>query len=130
MLELRNHNPIRPGTKMKRIIPLIAGSLLILSSNSFAEEYFCISDREKPKHCNEGDIILVKPTMMPRVCDFNQQILRMPKKENSAEYVCRYTGKILSVKELKRPQIPAQNSAYPPPRKEKKKGFGNMPFFK
>lgn len=115
---------------MKRITILIAGSLLILSNNSFAEEYFCISNHEKPKHCNEGDIVLVKPTMMPRVCDFNKQILRMPKNEKSAEYVCRYTGNILSVKELKRPKTAPQNAGYPPPRKEKKKTFGSMPFFK
>ncbi len=114
---------------MKKISAIMAGSLLILSNSSFAQEYFCISNHEKPKHCNEGDIVLVKPTMMPRVCDFNKQILRMPKSEKSAEYVCRYTGSILSVKELKRPNIPAQNTTFPPPRKEKK-GFGSMPFFK
>ena len=114
---------------MRKITIIIAGSLLILSNTGFAQEYFCISNHEKPKHCNEGDIVLVKPTMMPRVCDFNKQILRMPKKESTAEYLCRYTGTILSVKELKRPKIPAQNAGFPPPRKEKK-GFGSIPFFK
>ncbi|MCU7835795.1 MAG: hypothetical protein KZQ83_11170 [gamma proteobacterium symbiont of Taylorina sp.] len=113
---------------MKKISAIITGTLLIISNSSYAEEYFCVSNHEKPRHCYEGDIILVKPTMMPRVCDFNQQILRMPKNENAAEYVCRYTGIILSVKELKRP--PKSNGTYPPPRKEKKKGFGSMPFFK
>jgi len=113
---------------MKKFSVIIVGTLLALSNSSYAVEYFCISNHEKPKHCSEGDIVVVKPTMMPRVCDFSQQILRMPKGENSAEYVCRYTGKILSVKELKRPK--KNKGMYPPPVKEKKKGFGSMPFFK
>ena len=114
---------------MKKITMIIASSILMLSNTGFAQEYFCISNHEKPKHCNEGDIVLVKPTMMPRVCDFNKQILRMTKSENTAEYLCRYTGTILSVKELKRPNVPPQKSSFPAPRKEKK-GFGSMPFFK
>ncbi len=115
---------------MKLINAIIASALLSVSNTGFAEEYFCISNHEKPKHCNTGDIVLVKPTMMPRVCDFNAQILRMPKNETTAEYLCRYTGTILSVKELnKRKTAPAQARQMPPPRKEKKM-FDSMPFFK
>lgn len=117
---------------MKIASSLIAGSLLLISGSSFAE-YFCISDQGKPKHCNEGDILLVKPTMVPRVCDFNQQILRMPKAEKTADYLCRYTGKILSVKELinRTPEPSQKNSTRPPPkRKSNNKMFDNMPFFK
>ena len=115
---------------MKLISGIIAGALLSVSNIGFAEEYFCISDHEKPKHCNAGDIVLVKPTMMPRVCDFNAQILRMPKNEKSAEYLCRYTGTILAVKELqKRKAAPKPMRPMPPPKKEKKM-FDSMPFFK
>jgi len=117
---------------MKIASSLIAGSLLLISGSSFAE-YFCISDEGKPNHCNEGDILLVKPTMVPRVCDFDKQILRMPKGEKTADYLCRYTGTILSVKELKsRKPDPAQvNGMRPPPTKRKNnKMFDNMPFFK
>lgn len=117
---------------MKIANSLIAASLLLLSGNSFAE-YFCISDQGKPNHCEQGDIVLVKPTMVPRVCDFDQQILRMPKGEKTADYLCRYTGKILSVKELKsrQPPPPNQTQGFPPPQKRKDNGmFSNMPFFK
>ncbi len=109
----------------------LAGSLLIISSNSFAE-YFCISDQGKPKHCELGDIILVKPTLVPRVCDFDAQILRMPKTDKTAEYLCRYTGTILAIKELKsrRPPVNQNNNMRPPPPKKNNKMFGSMPFFK
>lgn len=120
---------------MKILNSFITGVLLLLTSISYAsafETYFCISDQGKPKHCNEGDIIMVKPTMVPRVCDFKQQILRMPKGENVADYLCRYTGKILAVKELKsrsaskvKPQV---NNVQQQPRKNKM--FDKMPFFK
>ena len=117
---------------MKIISGMMAGALLIVANNSFAE-YFCLSDQGKPKHCNEGDILLVKPTMVPRVCDFDAQILRMPKTDKKAEYLCRYTGTILAIKELKsrRPAPPVNNM--PPPQKKKKsnnKMFDSMPFFK
>ncbi|MCW8930462.1 MAG: hypothetical protein OQL19_09520 [Gammaproteobacteria bacterium] len=115
---------------MKIVSSIIAGVLLMLSNNSFAE-YFCISDQGKPKHCEQGDIILVKPTLVPRVCDFDAQILRMPKTDKTAEYLCRYTGNILAIKELKsrrdnqmKPIIP------PPPKKKNNKMFDSMPFFK
>lgn len=112
----------------------LAGSLLIISNNSFAE-YFCISDQGKPKHCDQGDIVLVKPTLVPRVCDFDAQILRMPKTDKTAEYLCRYTGTILAIKELKSRRQPMQpNNGMPPngmpPPKKNNKMFGNMPFFK
>lgn len=115
---------------MKFISSLIAGTLLLISNNSFAE-YFCISDQSKPKHCEQGDIILIKPTMVPRVCDFDAEILRMPKSEKTAEYLCRYTGEILAVKELKNRRRPAAKpmDMAPPPKKDNKM-FGNMPFFK
>lgn len=118
---------------MKITRGIITAALLVLSSNSFAE-YFCISDQGKPRHCEKGDIILVKPTLMPRVCDFDAQILRMPKAENKAEYLCRYTGNILAIKELKsrRQSINQMNNmrqAAPPPKKNNKM-FDNMPFFK
>jgi len=71
---------------VKIISGVVAGALLILSNNSFAE-FFCISDQGKPRHCEQGDIILVKPTLVPRVCDFDAQILRMPKAENKADYL-------------------------------------------
>lgn len=122
---------------MKIASAIITGFLTMmlsgLSSAEFDEDYFCISDQGKPKHCNEGDIILVKPTMVPRVCDFEAQILRMPKAEKSADYLCRYTGIILGVKELKsRKPVPKQsNGTRPPPkRKSNNKMFDNMPFFK
>lgn len=114
---------------MKITSMVLGGSLLLLSSNSFAQ-YFCISDQGKPSHCEAGDIILIKPTMMPRVCDFSKQIKRMPKKENRAEYLCSYTGTILKIKELKsRVQQPPVNTVRPPPKKNNKM-FDNMPFFK
>lgn len=122
---------------MKIASGMIVGTLTMIISGvpttSFAEEYFCISTQGKPKHCNQGDILLVKPTMVPRVCDFERQILRMPKNEKAAEYLCRYTGTILGVKELKSrtPVVPNQpnNMRQPPPRKNNKM-FDNMPFFK
>ena len=122
---------------MKIANAMIAAALLLISGNSFAiTEYFCIADQGKPKHCNEGDIIMVKPTMVPRVCDFSQQILRMPKAENQADYLCRYTGKILAVKELKsrsdqrvRSQMMNQQQQQQEPPK-KNKMFDKMPFFK
>ncbi len=119
---------------MKIIKTLIAGSFLLLANNSFAE-YFCIADHGKPKHCEQGDIVLVKPTMMPRVCDFDAQIIRMPKAENKAEYLCRYTGTILTVKELVSRRPPAVNPnpnqrTQPPPKKKSKNPFDTMPFFK
>ncbi len=118
---------------MKMISGLIAAILLIIANNSFAE-YFCISDQGKPKHCDLGDIILVKPTLVPRVCDFDAQILRMPKTDKTAEYLCRYTGTILAVKELKsrRPPPPAKqiNNMRPPKKQNNNKMFNNMPFFK
>jgi len=109
---------------------IIAGTLLVLSNNSFSE-YFCISDQGKPRHCDEGDIVLVKPTMMPRVCDFEAQIVRMPKAESKAEYLCRYTGNILDIKELKSRRQPPQNkmNMRQPPKKNNKM-FNSMPFFK
>ena len=116
---------------MKISSSLIAGSLLMISSTSFAE-YFCISDQGKPNHCNEGDILLVKPTMVPRVCDFSQQVIRMPKGEKTADYLCRYTGTILAVKELKS-RIPESNQPHgvrPPPPRKNNKMFDSMPFFK
>ena len=116
--------------KMKISSSLIAGSLLVMSSTSFAE-YFCISDQGKPNHCNEGDILLVKPTMVPRVCDFSKQIIRMPKGEKTADYLCRYTGTILAVKELKsRKPEPQPQGMRPPPKRKNNKMFDNMPFFK
>ena len=106
-------------------------ALLVLSNNSFAE-FFCISDQGKPKHCEKGDILLVKPTLVPRVCDFDAQILRMPKAENKAEYLCRYTGNILAIKELKsrRQPINQRNNMRPLPPKKNNKMFDSMPFFK
>jgi hypothetical protein len=115
----------------------IAASLLLFSGNSFAE-FFCISDQGKPKHCDAGDIILVQPKMMPRVCDFEKQILRMPKQENKADYLCVYTGTIRAVKELqRRADLRAQRQlqqqqmqALEEKKTERKSMFGNMPFFK
>jgi len=118
---------------MKITSVLLAGTFLVISNSSFAE-YFCISDQGKPKHCDVGDILLVKPTMVPRVCDFDAQILRMPKADKTAEYLCRYTGTVLAVKELRsrRPQLDQKNGIRPAPQKKKKnnKMFDNMPFFK
>lgn len=118
---------------MKMISGLAATALLLISNNSFAE-YFCISDQGKPKHCEIGDIILVKPTLVPRVCDFDAEILRMPKMDKTAEYLCRYTGTILAIKELKsrRSPPPAKqtNNIRPPKKKNSNKMFNNMPFFK
>ncbi|MCP3852685.1 MAG: hypothetical protein GY694_21030 [Gammaproteobacteria bacterium] len=115
---------------MKIATTLITGTLLVLSHNSFAE-YFCISDQGKPRHCDEGDIVLVQPTMMPRVCDFDAQIIRMPKAENKAEYLCRYTGSILDIKELKSRRAPPQKQMNRPPQpKKNNKMFNSMPFFK
>ena len=110
---------------------LLAGTFLVISNNSFAE-YFCISDQSKPKHCDQGDIILVKPTLVPRVCDFDAEILRMPKTDKVAEYLCRYTGTILAVKELKSRRSPVNqnNKMSPPPKKKNNKMFDSMPFFK
>ncbi len=114
---------------MKISSSLIAGTLLLISNNSFAE-YFCISDQGKPNHCEKGDVILIKPTMMPRVCDFDAEILRMPRSEKTAEYLCRYTGTILAVKELKNRRRPANPINLAPPPKKNNKMFNNMPFFK
>ncbi len=115
---------------MKIVSIAIATSLLMLANNSFAE-YFCISDQGKPKHCDKGDIVLVKPTLVPRVCDFDAQILRMPKGDKTADYLCRYTGTILAIKELKsrRPPINQNNGLRPPTHKKNNKIFNNMPFF-
>jgi len=118
---------------MKFASGMIAGALLVLSNTSFAEQYFCISDEGKPKHCNKGDIILIKPTMVPRVCDFDAEILRMPTGESQADYLCRYTGTIMSVKELKsrnRPVPPQNKSMRPPEKRKNNKMFDSMPFFK
>jgi len=116
---------------MRIIKTLIAGSFLLLANNSFAE-YFCVSNHSKPKHCEQGDIVLVKPTMMPRVCDFDAQIKRMPKPENKAEYLCRYTGTILTVKELvsRRPPVNPNQKRQAPPKKKSNNPFDSMPFFK
>jgi len=118
---------------MKTTSLVFAGTFLLIANNSYAE-YFCISDQGKPKHCNQDDIILVKPTMVPRVCDFDSQIIRMPKSDKTAEYLCRYTGRILSIKELKSRRAPVnQNTPVRPPPKKKTKNnkmFDNMPFFK
>ncbi len=107
---------------------LLAAVLLLIANNSFAE-YFCISDQGKPKHCEKGDIVLIKPTLVPRVCDFDAQILRMPKTDKTAEYLCRYTGTILAIKELKSRRPPKINNNMRPPPKKNNKMFGNMPFF-
>jgi len=116
---------------MKIITTLIAGSFLLLGNNSFAE-YFCISGHGKPQHCEQGDIVLVKPTMMPRVCDFDAQIVRMPKPENKAEYLCRYTGTILTVKKVVRrsPPVNPNQKRQAPPKKKSNNPFNGMPFFK
>ena len=119
------------------IVGTLTVALLLISNNSFADQYFCISSQGKPKHCSKGDIVLVKPTMVPRVCDFDAEILRMPKSETQAEYLCRYTGTILAVKELiSRKPAASQNSGMRPPpqqqqrKKKNNKMFDNMPFFK
>lgn len=119
---------------MKITSVLLAVTFLVISNSSFAE-YFCISDQGKPKHCDQGDIILIKPTLVPRVCDFDAEILRMPKTDKTAEYLCRYTGTILTVKELqiRRSTINKNNVNRPPPPKKKNKNnkmFDSMPFFK
>ncbi|MCU7800679.1 MAG: hypothetical protein KZQ70_11160 [gamma proteobacterium symbiont of Lucinoma myriamae] len=119
---------------MKLTSIFLAGMFLAISNSSFAE-YFCISDQGKPKHCDQGDIVLVKPTLVPRVCDFDAEILRMPKTDKTAEYLCRYTGTILAVKELqsRRSTLNQNNGIRPPPKKKKKKNnkmFDSMPFFK
>ena len=118
---------------MQIIKGLIATTFLILANNSFAE-YFCISDQGKPNHCDKGDIILIKPTLMPRACDFDAEILRMPKNEKTAEYLCRYTGTIIAIKELKsRRQAQQMKKLQPPPTptpKKNNKMFDSMPFFK
>ncbi len=112
---------------------LVAGVFSLLSNNSFAE-YFCLSDQSKPKHCEKGDIILIKPTLMPRVCDFSAEILRMPKTDKTAEYLCRYTGVILDIKELKNrrrpPAMNSNNNMRPPPKQKTNNPFESMPFFK
>ncbi len=115
---------------MKTITAILGSTLLLLSANSNAQ-YFCISNQGKPHHCEAGDIILVKPTMMPRVCDFSKQIKRMPKAENKAEYLCSYTGTILAIKEL-RSQLERAAPVVPvrPQPKRNNKIFNNMPFFK
>ncbi len=114
---------------------ILVSTLLLLSLNSHAQNdnthYFCISDQGKPRHCAAGDIILIKPTMMPRVCDFSKQIKRMPKGEGKAEYLCSYTGTILAVKELKsRVVAPPPAPAVMAPPKHSNKMFDKMPFFK
>jgi len=116
-----------------KFIPLSIAVCSLLISQMSAAEYFCISDQGKPKHCEKGDIILVKPTLMPRVCDFDAQILRMPKNAKTAEYLCRYTGVILDIKELqsRRKTMNQKKPAPPPPAKRKNNNmFNNMPFFK
>ena len=117
---------------MKIVSGVVAGTLLILSNNSFAE-YFRLSDQGKPQHCEQGDILLVKPTLVPRVCDFDAQIIRMPKTDKTAEYLCRYTGNILAIKELKSRRA-AQNQMKkmppPPAKKKNNKMFDSIPFFK
>jgi len=112
---------------------LVAGVFSLLANNSFAA-HFCLSDQGKPKHCEKGDILLIKPTLMPRVCDFDAEILRMPKTDKTAEYLCRYTGVILDIKELKNrrrpPPMNPNNSMRPPPKKKSNNPFDTMPFFK
>lgn len=110
---------------------LLAGVFLSISNSSFAE-FFCISDQGKPKHCDQGDIILIKPTLVPRACDFDAEIIRMPKTDKTAEYLCRYTGTVLAIKELKsrRAPPPQNNGMRPPPKKKNNKMFDSMPFFK
>lgn len=116
-----------------RIKFIVTASLfLVLANNSFAE-HFCLSDQSKPKHCEKGDILLIKPTLVPRVCDFDAEILRMPKTDKTAEYLCRYTGTVLDIKELKnrrRPPVNPNNGVRPPPRKKNNNPFESMPFFK
>ncbi len=133
-LSLSNNSPtnnIYQEIKMKTAHLFIATALLSLSNASFAE-YFCIADQGKPKHCEKGDIVLVKPTLVPRVCDFDAEILRMPKAKNTAEYLCRYTGNILDIKELKNRRPPAKqyNSMPTQPKRNNNKMFNSMPFFK
>ncbi len=117
---------------MKKINGLIAGSLLLMTSNSFAEQ-FCLSEGTKPIHCKAGDIILVGPKEVPLSCDFSKQILQMSKNEKSSDYVCTYTGKILKIQKAppKAGPPPGSNPAqYAPPPKRNKSMFDTMPFMK
>ncbi|MCK5698160.1 MAG: hypothetical protein KAI02_08365 [Gammaproteobacteria bacterium] len=118
---------------MKLNTVFVAGLFLLLGNNSFAE-HFCLSDQSKPTHCVKGDIILIQPTLVPRTCDFDAEILRMPKTDKTAEYLCRYTGVILDIKELKNRRRPApmnpNNGMRPPPKKQSNNPFDSMPFFK
>jgi len=99
--------------------------LLLTSQLSFAEQKVCVSNDTLPRHCNAGDIVVVRPAKIALVCDFNQQIIKLKPSAKTTEYLCVYTGNILKVKHNPNPP-PPQRKAYPQKKKKKK---SKMPFF-
>jgi len=82
---------------MKRLLFSLT-LLLGTSGTAYAEQQVCLSNDALPKHCNAGDIIVVRPKEVATTCDFTQQIVKLQPSKDAIEFLCRYTGKILKVK--------------------------------
>ncbi len=97
--------------------------ILAVPSPLYAEQKVCVSNDTLPKHCKAGDIIVVRPKHVALVCDFNQQIVKLQPSKTAKEFLCRYTGKILSIQPntSKPPPPPPMN--YPPQKKKRKTFF-------
>lgn len=117
---------------IKTVFILITTS--IFSITSFASDVdpvVCLSNDALPKHCKEGDILVVRPKEVATSCDFTQEIVRLKPAKDKVEFLCRYTGNILKIKpNTSRP--PKQMAPQPLPpiqRNRRKSSFGSMPFF-
>jgi|GEM_PF-2301699 len=110
----------------KKTLIKITGSLslLITSQLTFAEQKVCVSNHSLPKHCQAGDIVVVRPAKVALVCDFDKQIIELRPSEKAIEFLCVYTGKVLPIKHGPKP--PPKRNSY----KEKKKKKSKIPFFK
>lgn len=103
------------------VVTLLLASLA--SSAAVAEQQVCVSNNTLPKHCKAGDIVVISPQHIALVCDFDKQIVKLRPSKSSKEFLCVYTGHILSIKPntSKPPKPPVSN--YPPPHRKKKKSF-------
>ena len=100
--------------------------LLVISfpSNLMAQQQVCLSNGSLPTHCRSGDIIVVRPKEVATSCDFTQQIVKLRPGKDSVEFLCRYTGKILSIKpNTSLPPRPLQPQYPIKPKKKSRKWF-------
>jgi hypothetical protein len=111
---------------MKKATGLISAGIICISSSQIAvanpAQQVCLSNDTLPKHCNAGDIIVVRPKEVATSCDFSQQIVKLRPSKESTEFLCRYTGKILKIRPntSKPPQQQPMNNFQRPPQKKKK----------